>query len=527
MTLRVLCGIVLLRVLHAGDEPKRPKTQEGAGPVVRVTVSSNGIVIRGIQQPTLSRWIAMCKSIEPNTAEKKKLIERGVQTSQRYYEGGPRAILENTLIIDKQTELYYTPLEAEMFEAVFAEYMERFPPTEPQVYRLDVPQGSIVVLRADIHADVWSLLAQLNDMKNRGYMDDDFRITNEQVYMLFLGDFTDRGNAGLETVYTMLRLKIANPLRVIIVRGNHETKGMVEYMGFAAEFMHKLYPIYTGRESSSEETDSSEEEDGFYEEDIAEAIQKFDEFARWYDTMPVAVFLGSTFEGRRDYVQCCHGGIDFFDARGLFSAPARAYAGGAYLAQVAYRQDDHRFAEDVAVAAQSAGDMGAQGAVTGYINRILKNKKSKALSCGFLWSDFTFGPEEQSTHNEHRGIEASKKLTESVLKAYSAQENVTVHGVIRGHQHGGDVIVNYYLPPRGLYRHWIESDKQEFASTFYARDGVYTFNVAPNNLYGFSLESDPAHIFDFDTYAYLTIQGPFAQWRFERINNQTLIKNQS
>ena len=41
---------------------------------------------------------------------------------------------------------------------------------------------------------------------------------------LFNGDFVDRGSFSFETVFTLLLLKLANPVALSLLRGNHETK---------------------------------------------------------------------------------------------------------------------------------------------------------------------------------------------------------------------------------------------------------------------------------------------------------------
>lgn len=502
----LLSGLVALYCLCAGDsDGKRPKTYtDPESPLVEDGKAWHGPSIHETRQPTLSEWYGACQAMESKSIRFKHAVASALDLSLGACDYGVQQIAEDTQeVAEEYPDLYRTPLNKESFDAVFRSYMERFPvPPAPQVCRLDVPQGSVVVLRADLHGDVWSLLEQLREMQRRGYMDENFVITNPQVYMLFLGDFTDRGSGGLEVVYTMLRLKLANPERVILVRGNHETTPIVKCMGFAAEFMHKLYPNPN---------------------DVAVAARAFEAFAVWYETMPLAVFLGSTVNGKSDYVQCCHGGIDpAFNAQYLLgpTIATRPYAGGALFAQVDYRNlPDQGFAQAVANSAEFAGDVGATNAVNEYIQMGLQFRSSSIQSyienSGFLWTDFTFSSDQPSLYDAGRGLFMGQKLAQSVLNSYANRfGGVEVHGVIRGHQHGGENIERYYLFPKGLYQHWIPSSQQTREPKFAIRDGVYTFNVAPNNLYGFGA-------FDFDTYAYLTIKGPFQNWIFERVNNIT------
>lgn len=46
---------------------------------------------------------------------------------------------------------------------------------------------------------------------------------------LFNGDFVDRGSFSFENVFTLLLLKLANPISLHMLRGNHETKCVLRY----------------------------------------------------------------------------------------------------------------------------------------------------------------------------------------------------------------------------------------------------------------------------------------------------------
>ncbi len=74
----------------------------------------------------------------------------------------------------------------------------------------------------DIHGSVHSLVKILNDLKAKGYLDDYFKIIRDEFYMVFTGDYVDRGLFGTEVWYLLLKLKLTNWDKVFLLQGNHE-----------------------------------------------------------------------------------------------------------------------------------------------------------------------------------------------------------------------------------------------------------------------------------------------------------------
>lgn len=66
----------------------------------------------------------------------------------------------------------------------------------------------------DLHGDFISLITALNSTWNW--------VRNNEGALVFLGDYVDRGDYQLETLATVLLLKVEYPDNVVVLRGNHE-----------------------------------------------------------------------------------------------------------------------------------------------------------------------------------------------------------------------------------------------------------------------------------------------------------------
>jgi serine/threonine-protein phosphatase 4 catalytic subunit len=69
-----------------------------------------------------------------------------------------------------------------------------------------------------------------------------FKVGGElpETNYLFMGDYVDRGNHSVETFLLLLALKVKYPERIILIRGNHESRQITQVYGFYDECLKKF-----------------------------------------------------------------------------------------------------------------------------------------------------------------------------------------------------------------------------------------------------------------------------------------------
>ena len=128
-------------------------------------------------------------------------------------------------------------------------------------FKISDPDDEIFII-GDIHGNLHSL-KKLHAMI----------IENNPKYVIFLGDLVDRGPSQLECLIFICCLKLLEPERYFILKGNHETIEMNDAYGFTQEFLQKF-----------------------------KDADKFKEILSIYDVLPICATVNNQ-------ILCLHGGI--------------------------------------------------------------------------------------------------------------------------------------------------------------------------------------------------------------------------
>lgn len=339
---------------------------------------------------------------------------------------------------------------------------------EHYVQKLVVPVGSKVLLHGDLHGDAHSVVNSLAPYMqgNNG-----FKLADD-VFIIFLGDYVDKGLYGLECIYLLMRLKIDNPDRVFFVRGNHEDSDICHFYGFYHELIKK----------------------GFTEEQIAIVY-------RLYDVLPVALYLGSN----HNFVQLCHGGIElgYLPTNLLNADEPVEYERITRLDRLSvYSQMTSEGKNQLApiIETHPYAMRDAILLTPNHTYQKIHLNPPLFMFLGFLWNDFVVDENAPAFYKANRGFGFNKKITEEYLSLTNSGSN-KLCGILRAHQHSPNLdnpMMQLLLANKGIAKLW--------SGTPF----IVTFMLSPDTLYG--IEDGPWPGFTFDTLGSLETAERFCEW---------------
>jgi hypothetical protein len=145
------------------------------------------------------------------------------------------------------------------------------------IQKIYLKKEDIICFFGDFHGTIHTFMRSLMRLYKYGYMNENMEL-NKNFYIIFLGDFIDRGIYSSELVYLILLLKQINNNNVQIIIGNHENKYISSKYGFMDEINNK------------------------FTKDDENLFNKISNL--WY-YMPIAIFIN--IDGQ--HIQCSHGGF--------------------------------------------------------------------------------------------------------------------------------------------------------------------------------------------------------------------------
>lgn len=367
--------------------------------------------------------------------------------------------------------------------------LRKMPPFIPYAQKIDEQPGAKFILRGDLHGDIFSIVEEIAFLRKHKIIDDAFKIIDTRTYLVFLGDFVDRGAYGPEVVYLLMRLKIANPERVVLVRGNHDDT-----------YEHKQKWVGRGFDKQM---------NAKFEHDNKKEASPSQQINRLYDLLPVVLYIGCN----HNYIQCCHGGIE------------PGYLPGTLLdSSGTYQMIGKIFRKMIIPLLQEPEKTELEN-----FSKIKNRKLPFEWNCfdpsaiayttgqfGLLWNDFDPYDQEgiRYQHALERPLMFGKNMTRAILKAQSTPTN-RLHAILRGHQHNSTEMFKQLKAHSGVLNMWKLPTQTKVTQV--ALGTVWTFIAAPDqpvagvyNNYGF------------DAFAMLTLANNYAEWKMEVVNIQII-----
>ncbi len=353
-------------------------------------------------------------------------------------------------ILRKQLDIFIKTISKQLSNTY---WINGFDKKSFYVEKILLPMDATVAIHGDFHGDINAINIFIEAFLNRGFLDkkNPFKIKDPNFYILFLGDYVDRGWYGAEVIYTILRLKNENPEQVFMVRGNHEDTSLNARYGFAYEIFKK-----------------------FSSHALLNKIEQI------YDLLPLALYIGTGLENKYDIIQCCHGGIELgFDPIILLD---NKHKHACIKIDTLMQKDGFEIIKDADIT------------VLKQFEQYFKNNKPINTMNGFMWNDFIVDPKkpmELSCRDGYSGIffEYGKNITKKLLTAWSGT-SYTLRAIFRAHQHTCDSMKKRILnedelshsKDNGAGKIWIEKNSIHKTTPALLEDvSVVTFSVAPEN----------------------------------------------
>lgn len=291
---------------------------------------------------------------------------------------------------------------------------------------------------ADLHGDIHSLCQYIEIRIKEGKLDDNLKIQDkENFYMVFLGDYSDRGWYGLEVLYLIMQIKKMNPDNVFLLRGNHESED--QNIVLQDRYFFQDGEPTLGYEIQEKFGLKGLDKIKFYREMVV----------TMQNLMAAALFLGFPDEKNNiQYVLFCHGSIDpRFDLRKLLTDKRMS---------LFQRVDSSQLTLDWAEKISAKGKEFVKELHEIEAEKCTILEEVGSEYSGFVWNDNTWDSDQKGFID--RSLVLSKSLIHSFL-SFLREQGCSIKTIITAHQHGGEMY-DKMCEHWGMFNSWAPESEQ-------------------------------------------------------------------
>ncbi len=311
-------------------------------------------------------------------------------------------------------------LDDRLFFDVLLRYLSTFPPltryenfqhgSRPAlgtVHKITVAKNSRIHAHGDYHGDLPSLIKNMRFLQSVGILDFDFKVT-ENALVVCLGDYVHRGPESKKILCLLMQLRLENPDRAFLLRGNHEETEL------ANSWMHpqdEMYHLFS----------SSELLWGFLP--AKEMIELF------YRSLLLALYAGVEKNGKMEYIQFSHGLFPIYYDLHNFLEQNQVNEETVY-------QENNLSKRILDLASQTDDPVRQKAAIKlkRVFDAIAFNLATQpGCANSFLWADCDQNAKTQKYWEKNRGLILSEKICKAYFDLVSGNNNLVV--IVKAHRH--------------------------------------------------------------------------------------------
>ncbi len=381
------------------------------------------------EMPDFKSWKTQCDTHLPMSKKPDHVVDpllslKAVNSNMKAYKDKMKTFLKNdTDWVDPQQKLdsLFDEPQLEKKEGNWQE--KKYDAGFSQSILLD--KTAKLAIHGDFHGDIFSMLAFIAP-----YVDDNWKITDKNRYLVFLGDYVDRGYYGTETLMTLLKLKATNPTKVLAVRGNHEHASQ-NSAGSDPEKDYKVYQRYLKQR---------------YKADHNEVYKSI---YGAYKLFPLAIYIGVLNKDKvANFIVNVHGGIELgYKPQALITKSLSLGRRGSLVSQYidtkqinreTVLQDFKKYVDAIEQPEMKRLSKDIDDFTRDYSNAATLDRLSQ--SNGFVWADFdksssaSFVATTRSQHPKESLVYSLGGLATPAFLAFLSTDDYIIRTVFRAHE---------------------------------------------------------------------------------------------